>query len=120
MDISFILSADEIFTLISLMPGQTEAGGRFVKNALPGAAMCDLSGLAEKKLARMVDGEMILTPAVRMVVDAITRADSAEYNDNAWDIRSPWISLRCESYPYLDSHWKITPLKGEQENENPG
>ena len=118
MDISFILSSDEILTLISLMPGQTEAGAIFVESALRGASPCDLSGMVDKKLARMAGEELVLTPAARMVVDAIARADGAEYSDGAWSIRSPWISLRCENYPFLEGHWKLTPLKEESSNED--
>ena len=119
MEISFILSADEIFTLISQVPEQTEAGARFAKDALTDASLCDLSGIVEKKLARMAGEELTLTSAASMVVDAIARADSAEYDNEAWNIKSPWISLRCESYPYRGGHWKITPLKEESSNENP-
>jgi len=111
MDVSFILSSDELYTLISLMPVRTEAGARFVKEALSGARLCDLSGLLEKKLARQVGGELELAAVVRMLSDAISRADSALNHDGVWEIITPWVSIRCEDYPYQDSHFKITPLE---------
>ena len=117
MDISFILSTDEIFTLMSLFPDQTEHGKRFTAEALQGAKICDLSSLAEKKLARLINGNLELAPAVRMVGNAIAQADSASINDDAWDISSPWISLKCEKYPYKEGFWKITPVEEVISNE---
>jgi len=112
MDISFILSFDELFTLISLIPGRTEAGARFVETALSGALLCDLNGLVEKKLATRAGSELEIALVVRMLSDAISRADSAEVRDGVWEIHSPWVSLRCEAYPYQDKQYLITPLEG--------
>jgi len=111
MDVSFVLSADEIFTLISLMPNRTEVGKEFVKKALPGAELCDLSGLAEKKLARIEGEELGLSPVIQMVIDAISNADHIEKSNDHWEVYSNWINLRCETYPYKEGHWKLTPLK---------
>ena len=111
MDVSFILSSDELYTLISLIPVRTEAGARFAGAALSGARLCDLSGLLEKKLARRVNGELELAAVIRMLSDAISRADSASNHNGVWEIRSPWVSIRCEDYPYQENHFKITPLE---------
>jgi hypothetical protein len=111
MDVAFLFSNDELFTMISLMPSHTEAGQRFFESALGSAEMCDLSGLVDKKLARFVGNEIALEPAVRMVADAIARADSAEYNENVWVIHSPWVSLQCENYTYREGYWKVTPFE---------
>ena len=114
MDISFILTSDEIFTLMSLLPDRTEGGERFAAEALPDAKQCDLSSLADKKLAKLTNGELELAPVIRMMADAIARADSVEAKGDIWNIDSPWVSLRCEKYLYQDGCWKITPL-GEEE-----
>ena len=111
MDISFIMSSDEIFTLMSLFPDQTEHGKRFAAEALTGAKPCDLSSLAEKNLAKLINGNLELAPAVRMVGNALAQADSASIHDDAWDISSPWVALRCEMYPYQERHWRITPVE---------
>ena len=115
MDIAFILSADEIITLLSQFPDHTEAGERFISNALPNALFCDLSSLAEKNLAALTDGKLELAPALRMAIDAIARAESADNNDGVWDIRSLWVFLRCEEYSYNEGYWKITPVNNEEE-----
>jgi len=114
MDISFILSADEILTLISLMPGQTGPGKKFCDEALPNAVICDLTGLIDKKLARMVGDELELAPVIHMVADAVARATSAELLGETWEVHSPWISLQCETYPFREGDWRITPLKYEE------
>ena len=110
MDVSFILSLDEVFTLITLSGRQTDSGARFAKEALTGAALCDLSGLVEKKLAGRVGSEIELAPITDMMADALALSDSAELDDSVWTIRSPWVVLRCETYPYKERHFKITPL----------
>ncbi|MCL2151800.1 MAG: hypothetical protein FWH57_02395 [Oscillospiraceae bacterium] len=115
MEISFILSADEIFTLMSLFPDHSEGGRRFAAEALQGASPCDLSELPVKKLAKLVGGELEIEPAVRMAIDAIARADSASMSEDVWDIRSPWVFLRCEKYLYKEGYWKITPVEEEEE-----
>jgi len=113
MDISFILSLDELFTLISLSGAKSDAGKHFVEEALPGAAFCDTNGLVEKKFAKMTDGELDLVPVLRMVADAIAKANSIVQRGEGWDIRSPWVSLHCERSIYCEGHMKITPMKGE-------
>ena len=114
MEVSFILSNDELYTLISLIPVRTEAGARFVEEALSGAQLCNLNGLLEKKLARRADGELELelAPVVRMLSDAIARADSAKNHFGSWEIRSQWVSLRCAACPHQENHLIITPLEG--------
>jgi len=111
MDVSFILSSDEIFTLMSLMPGKTDAGRQFAEGALVGAVFCDLSGLVEKRLARMVGDELEIVPVLRMLVDSLARADSAELRGEAWVMCSPWVTVQCSPYPYRDGDWKITPVQ---------
>jgi len=111
MDVSFILSADEIFTMISLMPDRTEVGKEFIEKVLSGAEICDLSGLPEKKLARIDGDELKLAPVIHMMIDAISNAGKVEEHENHWLISSDWVTLRCENYPYKENHWKLTPLK---------
>ena len=112
MDVSFILSSDELFTLISLMPEQTEAGRRFADNALSEAVLCDLTGLEEKKLARISKEGVELEPVIHMLADAMARADSAELHGDIWEIHSSWVSLQCIRYKYRQGHWKVTPVRG--------
>jgi len=111
MEVSFILSENELLTLISVNTGITEAGQHFVDAALAGAELCDLLTLVEKNLAKSIDDELELEPVLRMVADALAHADSAEINDEVWTIRSPFITLKCQQYPYHDGHWMITPVK---------
>ena len=112
MEVSFILSTDEVFTLISLMDTQTEDGKKFVTEALAGGKINDLSGLVEKKLAVIKEDEIELVPVMKMIVDTIANADRAISHDNHWEICSEWVILRCERYPYKEEHWKISPVKG--------
>jgi len=118
MDVSFILSSDELYTLIFLATETSEAGQKFSDEALAGAEICDLSGLVEKNLARRVEDELDLEPVLRMVANAISNADSADLRGEVWDISSPWVSLLCERYAYHENHWKITPLKEVHKHEN--
>lgn len=113
MKVSFILSADEVFTLASLTSEHTEAGRYFLDEVLTGAEICDLTGLVEKKLARQVGGEIELSPVLRMVAGALSRADSAARHGEAWEVRSPWVTLLCEKYIYRDKHFKITPVESK-------
>ena len=117
MDVSFLLSSDEIFTLMSLFPGHTEGGERFAAEALIGARTCDLSSLAEKKLARLINGNLELEPVVRMVGNAIAQAENTSNQEDVWEISSPWVSLRCEKYLYKEGYWKITPVEEENSEE---
>jgi len=110
MDVSFILSADELYTLISLIPDMTISGKHFCDEALAGAEICDLSGLIHKNMAKQVEDELELEPVLRMISSAVSKATSAEHHDGIWSIRSEWIDLRCEKYPYHDNHWKVTPV----------
>jgi len=112
MDVSFILSTDELFTLISQMSNQTQAGKAFVDKALAGAQISDLSMLPEKNLARVDGEELTLAPVVQMLIDAISNASRAEYNGKHWEIDSGWVILQCERYPFIEEHWKLTPKKG--------
>ena len=111
MEISFVLSADELFTLMSASPECTKAGRNFSDQALIGAKICDLSGLVDKKLARRAEDELALSPVMRMLTDTLTGAESAVPCDNGWEIRSPWITVRCEIYPYREGHFRIIPMK---------
>ena len=84
MDISILLSKNELFTLISLEQNHSEAGRRFAEAALAGAERCDLSGLAERKLAKRVGADGLeLAPVVRMIADALAHADEAEERGGA-------------------------------------
>jgi len=118
MEISFILSTDEIYTLMSLFPDHTDDGRRFAAEALSGATPCDLSSLVDKKLAKPVSDKLEVAPVIRMLIDAIARADIAEIHDDVWSITSPWVSLRCEKYPYQEGFWKITPHNGDECRES--
>jgi hypothetical protein len=111
MDVSFILSADEIYTLMSYANNPSEAGRKFADAVLSEAKLCDLNGLVEKQLAKHIAGELDLAPVIRMVADALACADRSELHGDVWNIQSSWVSLRCEKYPYKEKHYKITPLK---------
>ena len=118
MDVSFILSSDELYTLMFLAPEISEAGRSFINKALTGAEICDLSGLVEKSLARRVEDELDLEPVLRLIADALSNAGNARLNGEVWSISSPWVSLLCEKYTYNDNHWKITPVKEAYKHEN--
>jgi len=115
MDVSFVLSADELFTLISQMNKQTEAGKTFVEKALKNAEICDLSNLEEKNLAGIGGDELILVPVMHMLINAISNATGAEDKDSYWEIDSDWVTLHCERYPYKEEHWILSPIKGAEE-----
>jgi len=112
MDVSFILSQNELYTLLSAEPKRTEAGAVFLETALSGAERCDLSGLVERKLARRVSSGPEPAPVIAMLSCAISQADSAEESGGIWEISSQWLSIRCEAYPYQEEHLKITLLEG--------
>jgi hypothetical protein len=112
MEVSFILSANEIFTLISQTPEHTESGERFIREALAGAQSCDLTSLVKKKLAHITDNELELEPVLYMLITALSHADNAENCVSHWEIQSPWVSLRCESYPFKAGYWRLSPVKG--------
>ena len=111
MEVSFILTTDELFTLITEMKGKTEAGKEFEKKALSGAVLCDLAGLAEKKLACIKEDEIELVPVMRMIIDAISNAEKIECHGSYWEVCSAWVTLRCEKYLHNENHWKISPIK---------
>lgn len=111
MDVSFILSANEIFTLMQLIPSHTEAGQLFIKEALVGAEACDLAGLIERDLARCVRDEISLEPIIRMVADTIALAESAQVHEGVWKISAPWLSLICKPDRYRKGHFIITPVQ---------
>ena len=114
MDVSFIFSADELLTLTSQIPGATEAGRLFCAEALSRAEVCGLNGLVEKKMAKYIaNGDMELTPVVRMLTEAMARPEKIEWIENGWIVRSPWIAFKCEKYPYKENHYAITPMKEE-------
>jgi len=110
MDVSYILSADELFTMLSLIPDRSEAGYRVCDEVLSGAYICDLSELVEKRMARRIGNELEIEPVIHMLSNAIAKADYAENVDGIWNIRSPWVSLLCERYPYRKNNWKLTPV----------
>jgi len=114
MDVSFILSSDEIYTLVSQMRTQSETGKDFIEKALANAVENDLSGLIKKNLARIEGDELILAPVIHMMIDSISNAKHAELNDGCWEIESDWITFKCEDYPYMEAHWKLTPIKGAE------
>ena len=112
MDVSYIFSADELFTLMSLVSKHSEAGRAFGAGELADAVSCDLSGLVKKKMAKhCADGEMELSPVIRMLTDALASADSIDRQEDGWLVRAPWVTLRCAVYPYRDDHYIITPMK---------
>ena len=111
MEVSFLLSADELFTLMSIISEKSEAGQYFIDSTLEGAELCDLSTLTEKNLARYIEDELEIEPVLNMMTDALTHAESAELKDDVWTIRSPYITLKCQKYPFHEGHWKITPVK---------
>jgi len=113
MDTSFILSVNALFTLMSSVPNQTDAGRQFKDSVLPDAEMCGLEEL-EKFVVHNEDGHIELVPVIRMIIDALACADSANRTDEGWIVCSPWITLRCEEYQYKAEHYKITPLKDEK------
>ena len=112
MDVSYIFSADELFTLISLIPDRSDAGQRFCEDALADAALCSLDGLGAKKMAKQHPGNQLeLAPVIRMITETLAKAESLERIKNGWLLRSPWITVSCEAYPHLERHYLITPLE---------
>jgi len=110
MEVSFILSDNELYTLATIAQEKTEAGQRFIDEALNNAKLCDLSGLIEKKLARYTGGELELEPVLRMVIGAISGATSAKLHGEVWNIGSSRVDILCEDYPYHEGHRRITPV----------
>ena len=112
MDVSYILSGDELFTLMSLVSNHTDAGKLFLAEVLSDAECCDLEGLAQKKMAKYCpDGQMELAPVIRMLSESLACADKAEQQENGWLVSSPWVNVSCEVYPHKEKHFKLTPIK---------
>ena len=110
MEVSFLMSCDEVFTIISLMPNRTPPGERFIRVALAGAKECGLQNFVGKNMARLTDDGYVLDPVIKMIADAMARPDSATFEDEVWLIKSPWISLTCEKCSTRVGHLKITPV----------
>ena len=117
MEISFILSKDELLTLILINDDITEAGQCFVDTALEGAEICDLLSLIDKNFAKNVNDELEVEPVLRMIADAIAHAVSSEHKDDTWKIGSKLIALECQKYPFHEGYLKITPVE-EKKDEN--
>ena len=119
-EVSFILSRDELYTLVLLSGEPSEAGRDFVAGVLAGAVQNDLLGLVEKKMAHEQNGKILLEPVVRMLGAAVCKADKVDVaeskgkkskNDGIYTIYSPWLKLRCERYARIADCIKLTPLK---------
>ncbi|MCL2820285.1 MAG: hypothetical protein FWD38_05580 [Oscillospiraceae bacterium] len=115
MDISFIFTADEIFTLASMINNHSPAGKEFIGNALTDAQICDLSSLAEKEHAQINGDKLELEPVIRMVFDTVTKAVRVVNVDDYWMIYSNRLTLKCEKYRFKENSWKISPIKGAAE-----
>lgn len=115
MDVSFILSDDELFTLLSVSEEKSEAGQIFLEKALDGAKLCDLKGLVEKNLARFIDDELELESVIGMIVEVISKSESAELRDECWYIRSDPVDVLCENYQYNEGHRKVTPVRKKED-----
>jgi len=116
MEVSYILSSDELYTIIIHDQDFSDAGRKFCNEALNNATICDLTGLIEKKLAQQREDELELEPVLKMISIAISKANSAEQQNNIWIVTSPWITLLLKQYKHQENHWKITPVK-EAQNE---
>jgi len=111
MEVSFIISSDELYTLLSLTSELSVSGQNFYNEALTNASICNLSGLIEKELAHYVNNELEIEPVIKMIVSAISQADNIDKHSEVWCIHSRWITLFCERYEYHENHWRITPIK---------
>ena len=111
MEISFILTYDELFTLATAATELSQAGEHFLRDALPDAQKCSLDGLVDKKMAHYVGDKIELSPVIRMIADAIAKADTVVLSNGNWIIQSSWIKLKCEKYPFQDNCFKVVPLK---------
>ena len=112
MDVSYILSADELFTLMSLFPDHSEAGKAFVADALRDAKICGLDEPVKKEMAKIYpSGEIELSPIIRMLTDALAHASDVRQTENGWICHSPWITVKCDVYAYKEGHYKLTPIK---------
>lgn len=115
MDVSYIMSVDEIFTLMMLIPEHTAPGEQFISEALTGADNCALDELEGKKMAKRTDdGRIELAPVISMFIETLAKASAVERAESGWIVRSQWITLHCEPYPYKDKHYILTPMKGDE------
>ena len=127
MDISYIFSKDELYTLVYALQnvktaqsetaedksaGEMNAGEKpIMPDFLQNAQLCDLARLAEKDMVKLYeDGQAEISPIIRMLIDAIAFPDNAENSKQGWVFKSNWITVKCETYPYKDNHYKLTPL----------
>jgi hypothetical protein len=117
MTVSFILSIDEIYTLMSLVPEHTDAGSRLLAEVFAGGKTDGLTELIDKKLAHNINGTLELTPALRMIAFTLARPEELIAKQGFYLVRSAWIKLKLEKYTYKDGHYRITPLK-EQKHED--
>ena len=110
MDISYIFSADELFTLVSAMFNNPE-GENSVPEFLKDAKACDLDRLVKKGMAKTFsNGEIELTPIVNMLIDALAFPDNIQEINTGFIFESNWIKVKCETYPFNENHYKLTPI----------
>ena len=120
LEVSFMLSRDELYTLVLLSGEPTEAGKYFISEALAGASPDDLSGLIEKKMAHGHGEKIVVEPVIRMLGASICKAEKIDFinlgneSGGTYVVCSPWIKIRCEPYPRIENCLKLTPEKPDE------
>lgn len=111
MDVLFLFSRDELYTLIC---GHklTDAGQRFVDTVLEGAKKDALSHIVEKRFAVRRGETILLEPVISMLIESIAKADTFSGDASLCELTSPWVSVRCETDPHAQDGFKLTPLPG--------
>ena len=110
-----MFSADELFTLVSMIEDHSEPGKQIIDEALHDAEPCELSGLIEKKMAKKSESDIIeVAPIIKMIIEAIAHAESVKRNDIDWEIKSQWVDLKLEAYPFRDEYFRITPINQDR------
>lgn len=114
IEISFIMSRDELYTLILLNGEPSEWGKNFVETELGGAQKNNLLNLADKRMASFRDGKLFIEPVIRMMGAAICKTYKTEKMDGVYIIYSQWINIRYEIYSQIEGYVRLTPIKPEK------
>ncbi len=109
LEIAFIISKNELFTLLQNTSQLSDSGIAFVKQVLNRSQIDDLNGLVEKKLAYIREGEVWIQPVIRMLVAGIARANGFESIDNGWRFDSLGMYIECLNYEHHPDHIKLIP-----------
>jgi hypothetical protein len=113
LDVSYILSFDELLTLLTLAKTQTNECRHFADSVLTDAKLIPLNGLITKGLATRIDGKIRIDTVLRMLIDTIATAETIEERKECWHLKGEHINVNIALYPHIARHIKIIPIQKE-------